>query len=449
MSELSAPGFGSDRRRLWALGACAALLAVTVVGFNLLYLHLPPGFAPTYDFAPHIGAVYPHLFSLPAVALTPTSFVRISLALQAGMWGAFLAGLYLVSRLAVSPGEKAAFTLAVAGGAVASVALIVTPPTLSPDLYHYALFGRMLVTRGLNPYLTSGNVLRGDPLWPLAIWQDYTSHYGPVFTWLSAGVTWISGGRAIATALAFKALATGFGGLAAWSVVALAKQERRSRLVPLLLVAWNPLVLLETAGSGHNEMVMIGLALYGLWLFRTGRTSLGFLLLVASAHVKWITAALAGLVAVAHLRDIQGARARATAAIKLIAVAAGATTVLYLPFWAGADTFAASLRLMLEGRTGAGAPATPPSHFVVFAVVALVAVGVVARHGHRFAVEMAATVSLAFVTFLFPWIYPWYLIPAGALLAAGAQYRLNVALLVIVTGTAIQFVARWASLISG
>jgi hypothetical protein len=104
---------------------------------------------------------------------------------------------------------------------------------------------------------------------------------------------------------------------------------------------------------------------------------------------------------------------------------------------------------MVEGRTGAVASATPASHYVVFALIAAIAFGIVVRHGHRFVPEMAAIVSLAFVTFLFPWIYPWYLIPAGALLAAGAPSRLNVALLVIVTLTSIQFVARWAKLISG
>jgi hypothetical protein len=450
MSEPAAPPVsGGERRRLWALAACAALLGVSAVSFNLLYLHLPPGRAPTYDFAPNVGVVYPRLFSRPQLALTPAQFVALSLALQAAMWGAFLAGLALLARLRGGAGEKTAFKVVIAGGAAAALALIATPPVLSPDLYHYALFGRMIITRGLNPYVTPGNALHGDPLWPLAIWQDYTSHYGPVFTWLSVAAAWIGGGRPIATAIAFKTLATGFGGLAAWSAVGLAKQQNRSGLVPLVLLAWNPLVLIETAGSGHNEMVMIGLALCGLWVFRSGRTILGFLLLVASVHVKWITAALAGLIAVAHLRELPGARARVVAAIKLVSAGAAATVVLYLPFWEGGSTFGATLRLMVEGRTDPGAPAIPPSHHLVFAVVTLIALAVVVRHGHRFLLEMAAIVSLTFVTFLFPWVYPWYLIPAGALLAAGAPSRLNVALLVIATATSIQFVARWAQLISG
>ena len=207
-------------------------------------------------------------------------------------------------------------------------------------------------------------------------------------------------------------------------------------------------MLIETAGSGHNEMVMIGLALYGLWVFRKGLMTVGFLLLVASAHIKWITAALAGLVVVAHLRDIDGARARVLQALKLIGIGAVATAVLYLPFWAGGDTFAATRRLMVESQTGGGAPATPPSYFAVFAAVVAVAFGVVARYGQRFVLEMAAAVSLAFVTFLFPWLFPWYLIPAGALLAAGPRSRLNVCLLVSLTAISIVVVSLWARLIS-
>ena len=108
-----------------------------------------------------------------------------------------------------------------------------------------------------------------------ASWPDYSTHYGPVFTGLSVVAAWLGGGRPIGTALAFKTLAAAGGALTAWAAAALAKRDGRDGLLPLLLVAWNPLALLETAGSGHNEMVMIGLALLGLLWCARGRTTLG------------------------------------------------------------------------------------------------------------------------------------------------------------------------------
>src|SRR5204863_3445741 len=195
-------------------------------------------------------------------------------------------------------------------GAIVALALSLTPPALSPDLYHYALFGRMIVTHGLNPYVTAGNALAGDPLLRLASWPDFSTHYGPVFTGLSAIAAWIGAGSPIGTALAFKAVAVGGGVLTAWATVSLAEQDGRDGLLPLVLVGWNPLALIETAGSGHNELLMMGLALAGVRVMRAGRTIPGYLLLLASIHVKWTTAGLAGLAALAELRDTGGARAR-------------------------------------------------------------------------------------------------------------------------------------------
>ena len=71
--------------------------------------------------------------------------------------------------------------------------------------------------------------------------------------------------------------------------------------------------------------------------------------------------------------------------------------------------------------------------FAAFAAVVALAFVVVARSGRRWLLELSAVVSLAFVTFLFPWLFPWYLMPAGALLAVGPLSRLNVCLLVSLT----------------
>jgi alpha-1,6-mannosyltransferase len=447
-AEIARPVSPADRRRLWALGACGLCLGAAVVSFDLLYLFVPPGWTPLHGFAPTIRAAYTPLLSLPDVILTTKQVARISFALQAGMWAAFLASVYLVTKLRDGPGEKAAFKLVIAAAAATSVALILAPPTLSPDLYHYALFGRMIITRGLNPYVTPGSALADDPLAALASWPDYPTHYGPVFTGLSVVAAWIGSGGAIGTAIAFKALATAGGVLAAWSVVALARQDGRGGLLPLLLVAWNPLALVETAASGHNEMVMIGLALVGVLVARQGRTNAGFLLLLASVHVKWITAALAGLVVLAQLRDIDGARARARQLGKLFAIAVAVTLVLYAPFWTGLGSITAARRLMVEPRTDVSkAGAISLANIILFAVVAVVATGVVIRRGRRVVLEMAAVVSLGFVTFMFPWVFPWYLLPAAALLAVGPPTRLNASLLIIVTAASMFLMAFWAVLV--
>jgi hypothetical protein len=429
------------------LAACALVLGACVVAFNLLYLFVPDGLSPLHGFAPEIGAAYARWLPRARFALTPAAFARASAALQAGMWIAFLAAVFVAARLRDGAAEKTAFKLAAVAAAAIALALLLTPPTLTRDLYHYALFGRMIVTRGLNPYVTSGNALADDPLWALSSWRDYTTHYGPVFTGLSVVATWIGGGGPVGTALAFKTLAIAGGALAAWSATALARRDGRSGLLPLLLVTWNPLALIETAGNGHNEMVMIGLALLGMVVIARGRTGVGFALVVASAHVKWITAALAGLVVVARLRELDGTRARARALGQFAAIAAAITAAVYAPFWAGLGSIGALRRLMIEGRGISGGGGLTPAALLPFAAVVALAIVVVARTGRRWLLELSAVVSLGFVTFMFPWVLPWYLLPAAALLAVGPVSRLNGGLTIVVTGASMFVMAFWAVLI--
>src|SRR5436190_1071092 len=217
----------NEKRLPVMLAACIAVLGVAVVGFNLLYLYVPADKMPPVGFAPDIAAAYARTIPLPRFVFSPRSFEAISLALQAGMWAAFFTALVVARRLGDGDGglERVALRRIAVGGALVSLALILTPPSLSTDLYHYSLFGRMIITRGLNPYVTTGNALAGEPLWVLSDSHTIPTHYGPVFTALSVVAAGIGRGGPIGTALAFKTLATGFGALAAWSVVALARRQ--------------------------------------------------------------------------------------------------------------------------------------------------------------------------------------------------------------------------------
>jgi hypothetical protein len=437
----------SLRAQLWTLAACCLVLAATTVAFNLLFLFIPAGWAPEFGFAPGVGAAYARFLPLPALTLTPAGLRRASLVLLAMMWTAYLVAACLVVVTARDDsGDRRVMRLVAAGGAVASLALILTPPSLSPDLYHYALFGRMVITRGLNPYITPGSVLAGDPLWALASWRDVPTHYGPVFTWLSVAAAWAGAGSPFGTAVAFKTLATAFGGLAAWAAATMARQERRNVVLPLMLIAWNPVALVETAGSGHNEMVMMGLALAGLCLMTGRRPALGFVLLVCSVHVKWVSACVLGLALIARLRDLDGAGARAKELARLTAIAVGVTIVLYLPFWAGGETGATVRRLLLASRDPSGAKTFHLASLLIFGSLVLLAIGLVAKHGGRFVLDMSAAVSLAFVALLFNWLFPWYLLPAVVLLSASRLSLVSGLGLVAVTTCSIYLMAHWSVL---
>src|SRR5205085_7596705 len=76
----------------------------------------------------------------------------------------------------------------------------------------------------------------------------------------------------------------------------------------MLWLAWNPLLVIESAVSGHIEPIMMCLALAGILVWRRGRTASGAAILVASTLTKWVTAPLLLFGAVRELRQAQPGR---------------------------------------------------------------------------------------------------------------------------------------------
>src|SRR5205085_2649874 len=142
-------------------------------------------------------------------------------------------------------------------------------------------------------------------------WQAVPSAYGPTFTWLSALLAGLGGGRVFATAVAFKGAAALFSLLGAWLIRELGRAvDAGSSLRPLLVYAWNPLVIIESAGMGHNDTFMMALALGGLLLAQRQRPWLGFALMVLAADVKQVAGVVGLLFACQFLAAAPTARAR-------------------------------------------------------------------------------------------------------------------------------------------
>jgi hypothetical protein len=161
--------------------------------------------------------------------------------------------------------------------------------------------------------------------------------------------------------------------------------------------------------------------------------------------VKWVTATLAGLTALAWLRDGRGLGARARLLATLVFITVGLTVVLYLPFWAGRDLVTTTRRILVSGDADRQMHL---ARFIPFVATILSAIGVVVRFGEQYLLEMAALACLAFVLFVFPWWLPWYLIPTFTLLAVGPFGRLNTVLFALTTVFAMFLMSNWAMLVT-
>jgi hypothetical protein len=180
--------------------------------------------------------------------------------------------------------------------AVCAVAVVVQlvplggPLLLSRDVYAYWDYGRLASEHDANPYLTRPDRYPDDPAYAAMAraWRNTPSVYGPAFTVASEGVAETSGGSRVDAAWVYR-LAAAAGMLA---LVALSALRARNRALAAAVVGWNPLLALQSAGGGHNDVWMMAFVLAALVLADRGRTLLAGVSWAVAVFVKWVVLGL-------------------------------------------------------------------------------------------------------------------------------------------------------------
>ena len=140
-----------------ASGVAGSAIGVLLGAFILLYTSLPAGYNVLYGLSLGSVALFRELWPYPTLTLDSRSFGWSAAVVIMLLWGFYLAAWALVGRCCISS-RRAQMALVIAGFTVVfhiSLALAM-PPVLSSDIYHYALFGRMVSFYGLNPYAVPG-----------------------------------------------------------------------------------------------------------------------------------------------------------------------------------------------------------------------------------------------------------------------------------------------------
>jgi hypothetical protein len=252
---------------------------------------------------------------------------------------------YLARRL--GPPTRKHLLLVMAGAVVFGITLLLIPAFPSQDIFSYIIYGRISVLYHANPLTAIPSQFPRDPVLPYVFWQDTRSVYGPVWLGLSDGLTHLAqglGGGLAVSVLLFKlaAFLVHLGNaLLLWAI--LGKIAPRHRLTGTLLYAWNPLALLEFAGSGHNDALMLCFFLLGVLLLVQGREALALLAFAASIDTKYVFLILLPLYLWYILREQVGWKTQARAALWRLGVLFVACALLYLPYWAGPRTLGSIL----------------------------------------------------------------------------------------------------------
>jgi len=405
----------------------------------LVLFRAPDTLTNIYGYNPSTRAFFAAGWGIPLPASLPVGTFQ---ALFTGLWLAlialWLAAFLWARRMLDSPAVRwSIFGLLL----IFQVTLVLAmPPSLSTDIYNYLAYGRMVAYHGLNPYTSTPYQMGTDPVLTFPIW-NIVSHYGPPWIALSAGIAWLSGRTALfpglllfkgAAALAHLGMAfLGYQLVKGWNGAAAAAGA--------ILLGWSPLLLLEGAGNGHNDLWMMALALAGLLAYRRKKPWWGLLLLLFSALVKFISLILLLFYGLAWLREQEGTRVRLRLLGMIVGVSLLALALAYAPFWQGPVTLvggiaeesthyilspAAFLRAPLQGLWPAlGLPADQAEGLTFLTLNVFQKVGLLAvvlwsayylwrRAEERLPYVMAAwgNTSLVYICLLHNAIFPWYFV---------------------------------------
>ncbi len=158
------------------------------------------------------------------------------------------------------------------------------PAILSYDIFNYVTTSKVLFFYHENPYVIMPIEFAGDPLLGFTRAANKTALYGP-FWILLAGVPNLLGfENFIITLFSFKLFIVVFYFFTVFFVWKLSKN-----VISVILFALNPLVIIETLVSAHNDVVMMFLVLFSFFLLTKKKIFLGVGFFTLSILIKYST----------------------------------------------------------------------------------------------------------------------------------------------------------------
>lgn len=332
--------------------------------------------------------------------------------------------------------------------------LLVVAPLFSRDSYSYAAQGEMM-SRGISPYLFGPAVLGVNAFSGLVdkLWADVTSPYGPVFLWMAGVNATVVHHDELLAVVGFRLLALAGVVMIGIFLPRLARSYGRDPSVAFVLAVLNPLVLLHLIAGAHNDALMLGFLVAGLWFARERRPVVGVLLCTIGAMIK--IPAFIGVVYIGwgFLGDQVSwkSRLRPTAAAvglggvvmaavsEMVGLGWGWVTALgngaTIRSWSDPPTIAGQLaaKLLELARLG------DHQHVLLsgardlgLVLAAAVALRLLWRAREATAMRAMGLTFLA-VVLLGPAVQPWYVAWSMVVLAAIAEHRLRVLVIVLST----------------
>jgi hypothetical protein len=161
------------------------------------------------------------------------------------------------------------------------------PAFLSFDIFNYIATAKTLFFYGENPYIVMPIEFEGDSLLSFTHAANKIALYGPLWVGLTAIPFFLGLGNYLLTVISFKIFIALFFIGATYLIWRIS-----NNIFSVSLFALNPLVLIETFMSSHNDIVMMFFAILAFYLLKKKKLSLSFIFILASILIKYATVLL-------------------------------------------------------------------------------------------------------------------------------------------------------------
>lgn len=317
------------------------------------------------------------------------------------------------------------------------------------DLWYYIAEGR-LAASGANVYVDrlTPEIKAGLPMDPDRL--NITMPYGPVWVWISTGLSSVAGRRVGVEFALYKTLVFVAWAATLWLIYNALKQTPERQTQAVLVAGWLPFAVVMSVAEAHNDILMT--ALLTGWL--VSGPAAGSWMLVASALVKFVTVPVTGLAA------IDAIVRRSPRAFVSLAVAGLVAAIVLAIYWSDGGLIGAMSAIAMQRHltpsallAGAAGKAQLPAWMAGGLILGwrLLLVGLVLWYGWRHVRRPSRTSLCAWSGALLLAIvlgadrlWPWYalwMLPAVVL--SGDVLLMTVALPLIVLLPIVQVLYMW------
>lgn len=238
------------------------------------------------------GFIDPHLSFSTLPAYVYVQSVLVSLVyhhtiVAAGMYAGILVSMYLsygrltLEKYASKKNDHFGWLISII------VILLLSYPALSYDIFNYIATAKVTFQYLENPYVIMPIEISNEPMLSYTRAANKLALYGPTWIALTSLPHLVSMGNPLVSIISFKLLVTLF-----YFALVYMIYRKTKRWDQAMWFAFNPLVLIEVIVNGHNDIVMMVLAMGGLLLWqREARIYkiIGIVLWVSSIFVKGAT----------------------------------------------------------------------------------------------------------------------------------------------------------------